>query len=260
MIGRMSDVWRVFAELQLGFYAAADPARARRGDGWFAAISGVRHGELNMCGLEPEATTASVAGLLAALGDLPGVVFTSQFVSDHVRASLVGEGFEIAVTREPLMRAGVPPTPVPGPFRIAPATTDQIGAAIGVTAEAHHIDPALLSATIEIAYHSGTAPVWLAWDGDEPVSVVWLCRSGGTVGVAEMMTPERHQRRGAGRQLLSTALAGLWTAETTQSILLSTPAGRTLYESLGFVAEDEVVSCVRGQDEAVLAAIGQPSA
>ena len=89
---------------------------------------------------------------------------------------------------------------------------------------------------------------------------MWLCRSVETVGVMEMMTPELHQRRGAGRQLLSAALAAVWTDETTGSILLSTPAGRTLYESLGFVAVDEVISCVRGLEDDVLAAIGQPAA
>jgi hypothetical protein len=61
-------------------------------------------------------------------------------------------------------------------------------------------------------------------------------------------------------QLHSAALATLWTAETTESILLSTPAGRALYESLGFVAVDEVISCVRGLEDHVLAAIGQPAA
>lgn len=256
----MSDIWNTFAELELRFYAAAEPDRARHGDGWFAALSGVRHGELNVCGLAPGATTASADALLAALGDLPALVFTSELVGDDVRAQLVTGGFEAVPTREPLMHTGVPPAPLPGPFRIAPATPSEIGSAIRVTAEAHHIDPALLSATIEVAYRNGTASVWLAWEGDEPISAVWLCRSGETVGVMEMMTPELHQRRGAGRQLLSAALAAVWTAGTTGSILLSTPAGRTLYESLGFVAVDEVISCVRGLEDDVLAAIGQPAA
>ena len=256
----MPDIWNIFAELELRFYAAAEPDHARHGDGWFAALSGVRHGELNVCGLAPGATTASAEALLAALGDLPALVFTSEQVGDDVRSHLVTGGFEAVPTREPLMRARSAPAPTPGPFRIAPATPSEIGSAISVTAEAHHIDPALLSATIEVAYRNGTAPVWLAWEGDEPISAVWLCLSVETVGVMEMMTPERHQRRGAGRQLLSTALATLWTAETTGSILLSTPAGRTLYESLGFIAVDEVISCVRGLEDDVLAAIGQPAA
>ena len=256
----MPDIWNIFAELELRFYAAAEPDRARHGEGWFAALSGVRHGELNVCGLAPGATTASAEALLAALGDLPALVFTSEQVGDDVRSHLVTGGFEAVPTREPLMRARSAPAPTPGPFRIAPATPSEIGSAISVTAEAHHIDPALLSATIEVAYRNGTAPVWLAWEGDEPISAVWLCLSVETVGVMEMMTPERHQRRSAGRQLLSTALATLWTAETTGSILLSTPAGRTLYESLGFIAVDEVISCVRGLEDDVLAAIGQPAA
>jgi hypothetical protein len=237
-----------------------DGDRARHGDGWFAALSGVRNGELNVCGLAPSATRASAAALLAVLGDLPALVFTSELLGDDVPAPLVADGFEIVPTREPLMRTRVAPVLIPGPFRIAPATPSEIGSAISVTAQAHHIDPSLLSATIEVAYRNGTAQVWLAWDGDEPISAVWLCRSVETLGVIEMMTPERHQRRGAGRQLLSAALDGLWTAETTESILLSTPAGRTLYESLGFVAVDEVISCVRGLDDGVLAGIGQPAA
>jgi ribosomal protein S18 acetylase RimI-like enzyme len=74
-----------------------------------------------------------------------------------------------------------------------------------------------------------------------------------------MMTPPRHQRRGAGRQLLSTALAARWTAETTGALLVSTVAGRRLYESLGFVARDEVIACYRGLDKDVLDAMGQLS-
>lgn len=73
-----------------------------------------------------------------------------------------------------------------------------------------------------------------------------------------MMTPPRHQRRGAGRCLLANALAESWTPETQQALLLSTPAGRRLYESLGFRAVDEVVTCHRGLEDDVLEAIGQP--
>ncbi len=256
----MSDDWNVFADLETRFYSAAAPQRAGRGDGWFAAISGVGHGELNVGGLMPGATSESAAALLAALGDLPALVFTSELVADDVRAPLVDEDFEVVTVREPLMRAHAAPPVLPGAFRTAPARPSEIGLAIGVTAEAHHIDPELLSATMGVAYRNGSATVWLAWEGDEPVSAVWICRSGETLGVIEMMTPTRHQRRGAGRQLLSAALNGLWTAETTGCVLLSTPAGRGLYESLGFVAVDEGISCIRGFEDEVLTAIGQPSA
>jgi len=73
-----------------------------------------------------------------------------------------------------------------------------------------------------------------------------------------MMTPPEHQGRGAGRALLSQALNSEWDRSVDRSVLLGSPAGRRLYESLGFVAVDESLSCVRGLDDAVRAAIGQP--
>jgi hypothetical protein len=73
------------------------------------------------------------------------------------------------------------------------------------------------------------------------------------------MTPLAHQRRGAGRAVMATALRESWTADVTQSVLLATPAGRRLYESLGFVAVDEGITCYRGLDDDVLEAIGQPT-
>jgi GNAT superfamily N-acetyltransferase len=176
-----------------------------------------------------------------------------------VRGVLVAESFDVASVREPLMWCVEPPAAAAGPFRIAPATFDQVGYAISLAAEAHHIDPAMLGATIGSAAADGAAEPWLAWDADGPVSTVWLVPADGVLGVTEMMTPPRHQRRGAGRQLLSTALAARWTAETAGALLVATVAGRHLYESLGFAARDEVIACYRGLDKDVLDAMGQLS-
>ena len=100
--------------------------------------------------------------------------------------------------------------------------------------------------------------MWLAWDGGEPISVVWIVHHEDVLGVMEMMTPARHQRRGAGRALLTHALAAEWRDDTEFTVLLATPAGRRLYESVGFETSDEVMTRFRGLDDAVLAAIGQP--
>lgn len=72
-----------------------------------------------------------------------------------------------------------------------------------------------------------------------------------------MMTPKRHQGRGAGRAILTTALAATWSPATSQALLLATPAGRPLYESVGFEAIDESLTCYRGLESTVLEAIGQ---
>jgi len=72
------------------------------------------------------------------------------------------------------------------------------------------------------------------------------------------LTPERHQRRGAGRALLTHALAAEWRDDTELAVLIATPAGRRLYESIGFEASDELLTRFRGLDDELLAAIGQP--
>lgn len=252
--------WEAYATLSTLVSGAGRPDGVHRGEGWFAALSHAPSAELNLCGLDPRATAAGVAELVAALGpDLPAVVFTSAAVPGDVRGVLLDAGFETASVPEPLMRCDRPPAPVAShTFRVAPATeAHEVDAALALTAEAHRIDRALIAATIGAAAAHGLAQPWLAWDGDEAVSTVWLVAQDGFVGVREMMTPTRHQRRGAGRCLLAAALAATWTPATEHALLLSTPAGRRLYASLGFHVADEVVTCYRGLEDDVKAAIGQ---
>jgi GNAT superfamily N-acetyltransferase len=254
---RVTDPWAVFADIEFAFRTAARPDGALRGDGWFAAVTGQDHSGLNICGLRPDATPESAAALVSVLGQIPAVVFTSEHVSAEARDVLLAEDFAVAGLPEPLMWCAACPAPVAGPFRVEPAAAEQVGPAIRLIAEAHRIDQAMLDATIGAAAADGIAEPWIAWDDADPVSTVWLVMAGGVVGVNEMMTPPRHQRRGAGRQLLSTALAARWTPATTGAVLLSTVAGRRLYESVGFTVIDEVITCHRGVDDDLLEAIGQ---
>ena len=231
-----------------------------RGAGWFAAVSHAPSAELNLCGLDPRATAAGAAELVAALGpDLPAVVFTSAAVPGGSTGRLLDAGFETASVPEPLMRCDRPPSPSPtDTFRVAPATTAQgVDAALALTAEAHRIDRALIAATIGAAAADGIAQPWLAWDGDEAVSTVWLVARDGFVGVREMMTPPATSAAARAAACSATALAATWTPATEHAVLLATPAGRRLYASLGFDVADDVVTCYRGLEDDVKAAIGQ---
>ena len=252
-------VWDAFVGLALAFYASGPGGGAFGAPGWFAALSHERSGELNVCGLTPTATDASAEELLDAIGpDLPAIVFVSSFSDPAAGAFLEQNGFDAVTVTEPLMRLGLSPRPAPTPFRIEPADVATIDIAVALTAEAHHVDQQMVENTIRHAGLLGTARVWIAWDGADPISVIWIGRRDRWLGVMEMMTPERHQRRGAGRALMSRALAEEWSAETESAVLIATPAGRRLYESIGFVAVDEIVTRHRGLEEDVLDAIGQP--
>jgi GNAT superfamily N-acetyltransferase len=232
---------------------------ALRGDGWFAMVSGEQSAEPNMCALTPGAGEAAADELVAALGpDLPAVVFRSQLADPGTTTRLEQLGFSTAKEREPLMVCTRPPAPTAGPFRIRRAAEKEVDRGIAISAEAHEVDRDMLERTLARTPRD-VLDLWLAWDGDEPISTVWLLRGEGVIGVWSMMTPRRHQRRGAGRALLTAALAEAWSPDTRFAVLIATPAGRRLYESVGFAAADEVTTSFRGVDEALLEAIGQPA-
>ena len=245
------------AYFALGRLTIGPAGSARRGDGWFAMVSGEQSAELNMCSLTPGAGVGAADELVDVLGpDLPAVIFRSQLADPATTSRLEQLGFSTAEQREPLMVCRRPPAPTGSPFRLRRATEDEIGHGIAISSEAHEVDRGMLERTLARTPRE-VMELWLAWDGDEPISAVWLVFGGGVIGVWSMMTPRRHQRRGAGRALLTAALADTWSSETQYAVLVATPAGRRLYESIGFAAADEVTTSFRGVDGALLDAIGQ---
>ncbi|WP_229070470.1 GNAT family N-acetyltransferase [Actinoplanes sp. DH11] len=73
--------------------------------------------------------------------------------------------------------------------------------------------------------------VWLASCDGEPAAAGCTYDDGTAVGVYWLATLPRHRSRGAGRTLLTTALAARPDRHFT---LVATEAGQPLYESLGF--------------------------
>ena len=211
---------------------------------------------VEQCALTPGAGVAAADELVGVLGPTCCVIFRSQLADPGTTTRLEQLGFSTAQEREPLMVCVRPPAPAAGPFRIRRAAEDEIDRGIAISSDAHEVDGDMLERTLARTPRD-VIELWLAWDGAEPISAVWLLRGDGVMGVWSMMTPRRHQRRGAGRALLTAALAEAWSPDTRFAVLIATPAGRRLYESVGFTAADEVTTSFRGVDGALLEAIGQ---
>ena len=255
-----SRVWDAYQAVGSVFFGAGERASVHRRSTWFALLSGEEEAELNVCGLLPGATAASAAELTSAIDavGVPAIVFVSEFADPTAGDHLAAEGYETAEVEEPLMRSDRPPSPIESDFAVRPAAdAAEIAIAVALTSEAHAVRRELLERTFAMAAEDPLVRVWLAFDAGEPVSVAWLARRGEALGVKEMMTPPRHQRRGAGRAVLVAALAAEWMPQTRFSYLLATPAGRRLYESIGYTAVDRVKTRHRGLSPDVLAAIGQ---
>ena len=255
-------LWGTFADhAALVMSGGRAPARAS-GPGWFAVITGEDHPELNECALTSRATAADAEALVAAIAaaGVPALLSVASEADAGVEAPLVAAGFVRGPTPEPLMWCPARPGVRTGGLHVREVRTARDrDLAIGLIADAHAMDAA--SAGRELAPlpdPAGRVGAWLALDRGEPLSVVWTT-AGPRIGVWEMMTPVRHRRRGAGRAVLTHALAQIWDAATEGAFLWSTPAGRTFYEAAGFTAVDEASSWTLGADPFVLAAIGQSS-
>ncbi|HZZ69804.1 MAG TPA: GNAT family N-acetyltransferase [Phenylobacterium sp.] len=75
---------------------------------------------------------------------------------------------------------------------------------------------------------------YIAWDDDEPMSVVSVTPTGNTVGVSAMATPPEHQRKGMGRALLTHVIEDYRSRGAQRFHLTATEAGLPLYSSVGF--------------------------
>jgi GNAT superfamily N-acetyltransferase len=78
------------------------------------------------------------------------------------------------------------------------------------------------------------AEAYVALNDGAAMSAVTVTRTGATAGVWCMATPPEHQGKGMGRALLSRVIDRLQRQGVDRFFLLATPAGRPLYESLGF--------------------------
>jgi GNAT superfamily N-acetyltransferase len=226
-------------------------------------LTGEAHPDLNECALTSRARAADALALTAfiAAAEVPALVSVSSGAGAAITAPLVAAGFERAPASEPLMWCPRRPRPEPGGLRVeqvrSPAERDR---AIAIIAAAHSMEPEVAGrALAELPDPAGRVMAWLAYEGDEAISVVWAT-PGPRIGIWEMMTPRHHRRKGGARAVLTCALDALWSPETEGAFLWSTPAGRPFYEAAGFVAADEATSWTLGADAEFLASIGQPAA
>jgi GNAT superfamily N-acetyltransferase len=83
----------------------------------------------------------------------------------------------------------------------------------------------------------GAADPWrhyLGWLDGEPVATTTIYLTAGVAGVYFVMTVPEARRRGIGAAITLAALREARDSGTTHAVLGSSPAGRSVYESLGF--------------------------
>lgn len=238
--------WRIYGQHAEAMLSAGPAPSADHRPGSFFVRSGAPHVDLNQAAIFGDGDRRDAQRIVdAALeADVPVLLAASSTLRDDVGEALGRGGFVLAATPEALFHGSSTPPVEPSAFQVRRVLTEIDRAGIGrVFAEAHGYDPRL------VASMWGSALVdrddvggWIAWEGDDAVSCVFVTRVGSSLRFFDMMTPPRHRRRGAARAVLTQALADASSeGEPVDSIVFwSTPLGRPLYESLGFVVADSL--------------------
>ena len=252
------SLWLEFADHLARLYGPVGPA-VERGPGWLAVLSGERHTDVNICVLLSDASRESSRAVVRLVedADVPAAVSVPVALDGPVLEPLLDAGFVPEPLSEPLMWLDAPPGAGAGAFVVRRVRTDdELSRAIGAAADGHGFDAAMLSRVLARPVREDEdVTTWIAWSGEDAASVAWLT-CGTRLGVWQMNTPPRHRRRGAARETLVAALDELWSDDTEGAFLWASPAGRPLYERVGFqvVAERRVL--VLGGDEAASVAVG----
>lgn len=258
----VAQLWREYGRHAAVMLGAGPAPRFIPTQSSFVALSGAPHVDLNQAAVYGDASAVEARAVAAAsvAAGVPCLLAVSKSARqpEPITAELAAAGFEPTGIPEALFRAVERPTPHPSAFAIRRAAGAEDRSAIPrVFAQTHGYEAATLAMYERALVGRDDIEAWLAWAGDDPAAAIFVTRVDHSLGVFDMVTVPGHRRRGAGRALITTALASAWARTGAHHVILwSSPAGLPLYTALGFAPVDEVETWTRGASAEDLAAVG----
>ena len=227
----MRDVGAMFGQAP-GFHAWIEPDAA-------FLVSGEPIIDLNMLLIGPTPRAAAVLEAAHDTAEARGLPFIVLATPDGTLA------LETAAARIGMASAGTMPMMVfraedsirlGKPCEVTRADGPASAAIAGdLVSSAFGIDRESTARTLETAVHAASSvDIYICAIEGAPRSSVAATRAGDTAGIWCMATPPEHQGNGAGRALLTRVLESQRQAGVRRFYLYATPAGRPLYESIGF--------------------------
>jgi len=259
---QIAELWRTYGRHAEAMLSAGPDPRVFRTSESFLALSGAPYVDLNQAAIFGEGHEATAQALIDHVvdADVPCLLGISSTVHDDLAGVLLDAGFEATPERESLFHAPTMPPPAPTAFQVRRVRSEDDQAGVRqILGEAHGYAADLVEQVHgPRLLDRPDVGCWIAWDRDEPVSCVFVTRVARSLGVFDMMTPPHHRRRGAARAVLTAALtdAAGWGEPADAVTFWATPAGRPLYESMGFRIVDEIDVWTLGATPEELAAVG----
>jgi GNAT superfamily N-acetyltransferase len=222
-----------------GLFSGAPHFQARLEPDAALLLSGEGAIDLNMLmiGASPRATAFLAEAVdVARASGLPMVALVAPQAADQIAPVAAGLGLESAGTLPLMVLRADRPVPLGKPCEVSRITdpgaiarmADIVGAAFAI--EPRHVGPVYAG-----AFHpAASGELYAGQMAGQAMSSVVATPAGDTAGIWCMATPPERQGKGAGRALLTRVLEALRQRGVSRFYLFATPAGRPLYESIGF--------------------------
>jgi GNAT superfamily N-acetyltransferase len=185
---------------------------------------------------------------LAALA-MPGVFFLSSAAIGRLESVATAKGLHDAGTAPLMAKSAFAADTASVDFSID-RVKDPHGMAVyaDMVAAAFEMDRTWVGRTFAAPslLEAPGVEVYIARRGGEPMSGLTTTGTGATIGIWSMSTPPQKQRQGAGRAALAAAIDDHRRRGAQTFFLIATPAGKPLYDSLGFTTIDELTLKVAG--------------
>jgi ribosomal protein S18 acetylase RimI-like enzyme len=205
-------------------------------NGWLGLTGEVGSPDFNFAVVTRHASASSVDSYIGEIRErgLDAILLVDQDAPDlEAAAERLGLPNVGAV---PVMVWDDGPVPVPSStFRVRLAGADDVSTTNALLADAFSFDEEVVQRLLPPSVVDGGLDIWIVEDDGEAIGTGAFIHRGGHVGVYNMATPEKSQRRGVGRAVLDTAMAHYLAAGATTFTLEATEAGLHLYDQAGFV-------------------------
>jgi hypothetical protein len=258
-----ASLWLAHARHATRLFARGPAPVSVISSSWCYVVSGAPHVDLNQAALYGGGAAADARALadLAVQHGWPLLLGCSRRASRDVAGPLAEAGFVRLPETEHLFWMPGIPAEASGPFAVRQiADRADVATLEAMFVEVHGYEPAMTRAMFgAVCLEGGDVTGWIAWDGDEAVSLAIVTQSDASLELWEVMTPARHRRRGAARAVIVAALHGAASAAAQpveRTLLWSSPAGRPLYDALGFQTGDDIAVWALGASPEDLAAVG----
>ena len=247
-----TSLWAAARRDLLAFFGYVENAEARFAPGALLGITGGPTADFNMALLDAGADGEALLGEFVDQAKKAGVsaVFMLSSACGSRLASMAKKKGLVEVGTAPLMALTVGgPLPQTDGFVVQRVTDEKSLASVAdLVAAAFALDREWVGRTFcsNALLPAQSVEFFLASKEGEPYSAVTTTAGGADVGIWSMATSPSRQRQGAGRAALVAAIEHHRGLGATTFYLIATPAGKPLYDSIGFKTVDEFPMWVTG--------------